>query len=56
MKKSQTLDFAKCETERISVSWPGWGGLARPALLGASAHLDIIEPQDRRLGHFAFGV
>jgi hypothetical protein len=47
MKKSQTLDFAKCETERISVSWPGKGGLARLALLGTSAQLNIIEPQDR---------
>ncbi|MGA7501975.1 MAG: hypothetical protein WBX00_35210 [Isosphaeraceae bacterium] len=47
MKKSQTLDFAKCETERISVSWPGWGRLARLALLGTSAQLNIIEPQDR---------
>jgi len=47
MKKSQTLDFAKCETGRISVSWPGKGGLTRLALLGSSAHLNIIVPQDR---------
>jgi len=47
MEESQNLDFAECETGRISVSWPGKGGLTRLALLGSSAHLNIIAPQDR---------
>src|SRR5271157_4358511 len=40
MKESQNLDFAECETGRISVSWPGQGGLARLAcrLLSTSGH------------------
>src|SRR5208282_733840 len=48
MEESQNLDFAECETGRISVSWPGRGGLARlacsaPQHIWTSSNLRIAD-------------